>query len=136
MPLHPGGGGGGAIAVGGGDGGERGGDEGGDGGGGRGYQSSVRGWACRDRRKRRRQGRVVQVEPMEPVLKTPETQGPLLTYDRLLSRFAFILNLRRYTKAVASAGVSPVSTSAPATAGAIPTDYQVGRCRLQYQNPC
>jgi len=42
-------------------------------------------------------GRAVQVKPMKPMLKAPGTKRLKLKYIKLLSRFAFNFNLRRYT---------------------------------------
>jgi len=42
--------------------------------------------------------RAVQVEPMKPMLKAPGKRLKL-TYDKLLSSFAFKFNLRRYNPA-------------------------------------
>ena len=44
-------------------------------------------------------GRPVPVEPMKPMLKAPENERSKLTFDGLLSSFAFKFNLRRYTTA-------------------------------------
>jgi hypothetical protein len=41
---------------------------------------------------------VVQVAPIKPTLKAPETQRLKRKYDKLLSSLAFRFNLRRYTK--------------------------------------
>jgi len=41
-------------------------------------------------------GRVLQVEPMKHMLNAPGTKRLKLTYDKLLSTFAFNSNLRRY----------------------------------------
>jgi hypothetical protein len=63
----------------------------------------------------------VQVDPMRPELKAPETN--LLTFkcDVPLSSFAFNVNLRRYIL----------------TAAAKADDHhKVGRCRLTLSNPC
>ena len=43
-------------------------------------------------------GRVVQVDPMISELKSPGTNRLKLKCDKLLSSFAFNLNLRRYSK--------------------------------------
>jgi hypothetical protein len=50
-----------------------------------------------------RQGRAVQVDPMEFVLKAPGTKRLKLECDKLLSSFAFKFNLRRYSKGTATA---------------------------------
>ena len=42
-------------------------------------------------------GKAVQVEPMQPMLKPPEIKRLKLEYDKLLSTFAFDVNLRRYS---------------------------------------
>jgi len=42
--------------------------------------------------------REVQVDPIKPVLKLPETMPLKLRYDESLSNFAFRLNLRRYSE--------------------------------------
>jgi len=44
-------------------------------------------------------GREVQVESIKPPLKAPGTKRLKLTYDKLLSNFAFSFNLRRCTAA-------------------------------------
>jgi len=46
------------------------------------------------------QGRVVQVDPIKPVLKAPGSQRLRLRCDILLSNYAFKFNLRRYSKAI------------------------------------
>ena len=48
------------------------------------------------------QGRPVQVDPMNPMLKAPVSKNLKLKYDKLLSNFGFIFNLRHYTKVAAS----------------------------------
>jgi len=45
-----------------------------------------------------KQGRPVQVEPIEPMLKAPGTKRLKLRYDESLSNFAFNFNLHRYNK--------------------------------------
>jgi hypothetical protein len=42
-------------------------------------------------------GRAVQVDPNKPTLKAPGSKRLKLEYDKLLSGFAFNLNLRRYS---------------------------------------
>jgi hypothetical protein len=44
-------------------------------------------------------GKAVQVEPMELMLEAPGPKLLKLNYDKLLSNFAFKINLRRYTEA-------------------------------------
>ena len=44
-------------------------------------------------------GRAVQVDPMKPIFKPPETKRLKVKYDVLLSTSAFKFNLRRYTTA-------------------------------------
>jgi hypothetical protein len=44
-----------------------------------------------------RRGRAVQVEPINTVLNAPGTKRLKLKHDKLLSSFAFNINLRRYT---------------------------------------
>jgi len=44
------------------------------------------------------QGRPVQVDPIDPVLKAPATKRLKLKVDELLSSSAFEFNLRRYIK--------------------------------------
>ena len=39
----------------------------------------------------------MQVDSKKPMLKAPKTKRLKLTYDKLLSSFAFNFNLRRYT---------------------------------------
>jgi hypothetical protein len=41
-------------------------------------------------------GEAVQVDPIKPVLKPPETKRLILKYDEPLSNFAFKFNLRHY----------------------------------------
>ena len=48
---------------------------------------------------RRRLGRAVQVDPIKPMLKAPGTKRLKLKYNKLLSSFAFKINLRRFTLA-------------------------------------
>jgi hypothetical protein len=43
-------------------------------------------------------GRAVQVDPMKPMLKAPESKLLKLKYDKLLSSFAFKFKLRRYNQ--------------------------------------
>ena len=45
-----------------------------------------------------RRGRAVQVDPMKPRLKPPGTKRLKLKCDILLSNYAFIFNLRRYSE--------------------------------------
>ena len=51
-----------------------------------------------DRRAPRRQGRPVQVEPMQPMLKAPGIKRLNLNYDGPLSNFSFKFYLRHYNK--------------------------------------
>jgi len=44
--------------------------------------------------------RQTRVESMKPMLKAPGAKRLKLRYDELLSSFAFIFNLRRYTMAM------------------------------------
>ena len=44
-------------------------------------------------------GEAVQVDPIKPTLKAPEIKLLKLSYDKLLTNFAFKFNLRRYTEA-------------------------------------
>jgi hypothetical protein len=46
----------------------------------------------------------VQVNPIKPKLKPLRTERLKLTYENLLSSFAFKCNLRRYSKAEQGAG--------------------------------
>jgi hypothetical protein len=50
-------------------------------------------------RRRRARGRVVQVDPIKPPLKTPGIKRMNLNYNILLSGFGFKFNLRRYNVA-------------------------------------
>jgi len=43
----------------------------------------------------------VQVDPVNPMVKAPGAKRLRLKFDQLLSRFAFIFNLRRYTEVIA-----------------------------------
>jgi len=52
-----------------------------------------------------RQGRVVPVEPIKPVLKAPGSMLIRLRYDGPLSNFAFRFNRRRYTGGVPHTGL-------------------------------
>ena len=45
------------------------------------------------------QGKAVHVVPMKLMLKVPATERSKRKYDKLLPRFAFKFNLRRYIKA-------------------------------------
>jgi len=45
-------------------------------------------------------GKAVQVDPIKPVLKAPGTMRLNLRDGKLLSRFAFEINLRRYSSGV------------------------------------
>ena len=51
--------------------------------------------------QRGRQGRAVQVDPIIPMLKAPESKRLNLKHVQLLSNVAVIFNLHRYTKAFA-----------------------------------
>jgi len=84
----------------------------------------------------RRPGRAVQVDPMKPMLKPPETKHLKLKYDVPSSNFAFKFNLRRYAlvavlRAARSAGLldpaclARVSAPLSAAAGYGPAGYQV-----------
>ena len=42
-------------------------------------------------------GRAVQIDPIKPTLRAPAIKLLKLTYDEVLSSFAFSFNLRRYT---------------------------------------
>jgi hypothetical protein len=44
------------------------------------------------------QGKAVQVDPINPKLKPPQTKRLKLNYDELLSKFGIKFNLRRYSK--------------------------------------
>jgi hypothetical protein len=59
-------------------------------------------------------------------LKAPDTKRVKLTYDELLSSFAFHFNLRRYTKRPQYLADVYDEAAHPA----------VGRCRLTLSNPC
>jgi len=50
-------------------------------------------------RHRGAQGKAVQVDPIKSKLKAPRTNLLKLKYDKLLSKFGFSFNLRRYIKA-------------------------------------
>jgi len=47
-------------------------------------------------------GRVVQVDPIKPIVKASGTKRLNPGYDKLLSSFAFTFNLRRYSEAAAA----------------------------------
>ena len=47
---------------------------------------------------RHAQGGAVQVDPMKPALKAPDSNRLKLEHEKTLSNFAFNFNLRRYTK--------------------------------------
>ena len=49
-----------------------------------------------------RQGRAVQVDPMNPTLKAPVSKRLKLKHDEPLSNFAFKFNLRRFSKEMKS----------------------------------
>jgi hypothetical protein len=59
-------------------------------------------------------GKKVQVDPIKPTLKAPETKHTILEHDKLLSNFGFKFNLRCYNLAGRTWGVSSVP-SAPRT---------------------
>ena len=63
----------------------------------------------------------MQVDPIKPKFKPPETKPLKLTSDILLSNFAFKFNLRRYNLAV-------MTISTVGYGDVTPTS--VGRCRL------
>jgi hypothetical protein len=65
----------------------------------------------------------VQVDPVKPTSKSPGTNRLKLTYDKLVSDFAFIFRLRRYSE-VHVAGKTP---------GVPPT--KVGRCSFDPIKP-
>ena len=68
----------------------------------------------------RRSGGAVQVDPIKPTLKAPGIKLLKLEYDNPLSKFAFKINLRRYS-------VGPVLLRAFPTNA---VQFLVGRCRL------
>ena len=49
----------------------------------------------------------MQVDPIKPTLKVPETKRLKLKYDEPLSSFAFHFNLRRYSEEHAGARQGP-----------------------------
>ena len=55
------------------------------------------------------QGRVVQVDPMKPVLKAPIIKHWTLKCDETLTIFAFKINLRHYSTAT-QPSTSPLNT--------------------------
>jgi len=57
-------------------------------------------------------GRVVQIDPMKPVLKAPGPMLSKLRYYGPLSNFAFSLNLRRYTVGAVAVGAGAVAAGA------------------------
>ena len=66
---------------------------------------------------RHRPGKAVQVGPIKPKFKPPETKRLEVNYDKLLSNFGFKFNLRRYVMATDSAGNSSNTVSAASLAG-------------------
>ena len=51
-------------------------------------------------------GKAVQVDPNKPTLNAPKTKRLKLTYDELLSSFAFKFNLRHYNLESDAAGAN------------------------------
>ena len=73
-------------------------------------------------------GRALQVDPIKPTLKAPGTTRLKLNCDGPLSKFAFHINLRRYTLAAALVGA--LFGAAAAVALLLFTATKVRRCRL------
>jgi len=67
-------------------------------------------------------GRAVQVDPTKPMLQAHGTNRLKLKYDKLLSRLAFKLKLRRYTEALDRRAVETLLTAQ--------AYMLVGLCRL------
>ena len=89
----------------------------------------------------------MQVDPIKPMLKAPETHLLKLRYDEPLSKFAFKLNLRRYNEVmlafhlddsqIAKDALVEMSFYVPPTSAKWGVDENeddaedtVGRCRL------
>jgi hypothetical protein len=79
-------------------------------------------------------GKAVQVDPMKPTLKAPETKPLNLQYDEPLSIFAFNFNLRRYSQVSASALANSTSMMKPKCAES-DSRHKVERRRLTLPNP-
>ena len=62
-------------------------------------------------------GKAVQVDPIKSTLKVPETKRWNLKYDRLLSKFAFNFNWRRYILAQHPRVADKVAAEANAVLG-------------------
>ena len=61
------------------------------------------GWqGVKDVRQVPPQGRAVQIDPIKPTLKPPETKRLKLNCDARLTKTGFKFNLRRYSKATTS----------------------------------
>jgi len=73
-------------------------------------------------------GKAVQVDPIKPTLKPPETILLKLYYGTLLSIFAFKFNLRRYDMEKRYDIQMEKAQEKHIT--------KVGRCRLTLSNPC
>jgi hypothetical protein len=58
-------------------------------------------------------GKAVQIDPIKRTLKAPGTERLKLTYDKVLSSFAFEFNMRRYTTASRRASRSPPPWPSP-----------------------
>jgi hypothetical protein len=74
-------------------------------------------------------GRAVQVDPIKPTLKAPDTKRLELIYDETVSNFAFKFNLRYCTPAAAAREVLSAAID----------DAAVGpsaNCRFRYIAPC
>ena len=61
----------------------------------------------------------MQVDPIKPKLKPPGTQRLKLKCVRLLSTFAFKLNLRRYSQATQVGGAGELAVMSEDTAGMV-----------------
>jgi hypothetical protein len=52
-------------------------------------------------------GRAVQVDPIKPTLKAPQSERLILQYDEPPANFAFTFNLRRYSQGTPTSGLRP-----------------------------
>ena len=91
----------------------------------------------------------MQVHPIKPTLKAPGANRLILTYDELVSSYAFKFNLRRYNKALTSDGATPLFAAAQnghadvverllaaPGAGAYSSTFQLNLSRFGRTCPC
>ena len=78
-------------------------------------------------------GRAVQVGPIKPTLQAPGAKHLKLTYDKMLSSFAFNFNLRRYTAGTTAAAMTNVITAIDQEVATFTTATPVTVAELQVE---